>query len=261
MEVAIKKLKAKYADIVRKRDRVAFIHVPKCGGTSIVRALRNKVAPLPYVGMGMTKNINLEASKTAAEVCHISIMDVRKTVLAYYLCGDMNIFVAGHVHTTPDLVEKFDNWKFVTILRKPVDRFVSEYTYNRYKVREWAKTDLDIDAYLESETAVSSAITYASYFSGMSRDSILENPQAAISASVENLMNFDVVGVIEEIGEWKRDIGNMLQSSIEIPHNNKNPNKAASKEILSSDVCVSRIRGLSTIDQEIYDRVLEFKTG
>ena len=85
--------------------------------------LQRLLVPSWYVSLG--------ASRAAADLIGSEMMDLRETVLIYKLAERRVKFISGHIVCRPKTRSKFEQeWRFVTVLRDPVKRWVSEFVYN-----------------------------------------------------------------------------------------------------------------------------------
>lgn len=166
------------------------------------------------------------------------------------------LYTNGHCIARPSVVSKYyKDWHFLTILRDPIDRYISEYVYNRFKQSEWLKNDTDIEEYLTTPTGISAGMTYAKYFSGMTVEQILADKQSAIDASVANLRQFAVAGTLDDMDGWKQKFDATFNTNIKVASKNKSPNQDASVNILNNPALMEQIRTLCEVDIAIYDQV------
>ena len=109
-------------------------------------------------------------------------MFCRQAILIDFLDRDRSRFISGHVYAIPKTVKAFPNWNFITILRSPVERFISEFIYNDFTIGGDLPGSYDrfID-YLESDKAFLNGMTLSRYFSGLSPEEIANNPSIAIN--------------------------------------------------------------------------------
>ena len=109
------------------RPRICFIHIPKCGSTSIYNALRK------HVPQDRIRHLQVDAVSKAAETVGRGL-EYRSDILAYHLfCEDVDI-VFGHYQVTATLIDAHPEYEFVTVLREPVSNFLSNFYYSRIAV-------------------------------------------------------------------------------------------------------------------------------
>jgi hypothetical protein len=234
--------------------KVFYCHVPKCAGSSISRAIRQQL----FVGFkGATFKIDLRASHKSSQLSSMDAMRVREILLAYNLSNAQNYFGSGHVYCRPNVVEYYMNeWDFVTILRNPIDRWISEYVYSTYKDSDWQKNILPIDDYLASERGKVTGIEFIRYFSSMPNDYV-GNVEEFIDEAVENLRRFSVIGTIEDIERWRESFNKRFNTDLSIPRINTSPRVGVADRIRSDDSIMKKIEELCEPDLRVYQRIVE----
>ena len=254
-------LKTKAANFLSRYPKVFFCHIPKCAGVSLSNAIHASLYPSFFKATRMSSNIDLAGSKVSSELLNIDMTTAREVQLAFSLNDKYKKFITGHCRARPELVDRFgDSWNFITILRDPKKRFVSEFVYNKFKDSDWAKHDEEIDVYLDSAFARHSATTYARYFSKFTdADDIFKNEGEAIESAVDNLKNFSVAGTLENLTGWQHKFNNHFNTKIKIDNKNSSPNKSLSSELYKDTSVMERINHLSRIDKAIYEAVSSSK--
>ena len=245
--------------LVRNNDtstipRIFFCHVPKCAGSSVVSAIEDQV----YAGFSVESfDIQQEASLRAANFLGTPMMGAREAVLAYNLSIQKNYFGRGHSYCRPGLVSEFlTDWKFVTILRNPVDRWISEYVYNSYKTSAWIKNDFSLGQYLESKKGRSTGRTLIRYFSNQSIGD-QKDTSIYIEEALENLSRFSVVGTLENLDVWVARVNRCFDISLNVPKLNVSPKSQKAEEIRSDPKVMKKIEELCRYDLEFYYRYLD----
>jgi hypothetical protein len=232
--------------------KVMYVHVPKCGGSSVGMAIKNSFgywANLQQKGLNW---INTGASNQAAKLVEIPINDFRQKLLIYFLSQKNSRFVTGHVTINHEILEAFGGqWNFISILREPVERWYSQYYFNKNRDKSDSKTDLDMEAYLTSQKGVRSARTYSYYFSNDGPD-IEQN----ILEAKANLSKFSIVGFLEDISNFEKQYNDLFDAGISIPHYNKNKAPRYQKEDIPSSIH-ERVVEMCRADTEIYNWALE----
>lgn len=214
-------------------QRVVFHHVPKCGGTSIGRALRKR-----YLLSQST--INPEASFHAVELSRgpasadkllPEVVRFRQMMLLYFLCEDIRC-VSAHVWFSPTAHARFkDTYKFITVLREPVSRFLSNYRWSHGKENDHGRIDLPLEAFLETERAVRFGAMYVQYFSGLPAEADMRSAEA-VDAAIQNLEEFDIVGRLQDMERFEQEVQSILQVRVRVGHENRA--KTASESSLAS---------------------------
>lgn len=253
MQEMLKQQAEKY---LAKYPKIFFCHVPKCAGVSLSKAIYASVYPSVLKGTKFASHIDLKSSRVSAELLGIEMMTARESQLISHLDNPHMLYTNGHCIARPSVVSKYyKDWHFLTILRDPIDRYISEYVYNRFKQSEWLKNDTDIEEYLTTPTGISAGMTYAKYFSGMTVEQILADKQSAIDASVANLRQFAVAGTLDDMDGWKQKFDATFNTNIKVASKNKSPNQDASVNILNNPALMEQIRTLCEVDIAIYDQV------
>jgi hypothetical protein len=153
-----------------------------------------------------------------------------------------------------------EEWDFVTILRNPINRWISEFVYNTHKIADWAKNIKPIDDYLLSKTGQIAGTIYIRYFSSMPPNYI-GNYDEFIDEAVENLGCFSVVGTLEKLDEWRQSFKSHFGKNIRIPKKNVSPNADVIEEIRYNDSLIKKIELICEPDLRVYQRVVESFTG
>jgi len=185
------------ASLLGKAKRIFFCHVPKCAGTSLSRAIARQAYPAYQAVLIPNFSVRLEAAKDASTIFALPKVEARQIILCYHLALDRYKFGTGHVYCRPKLVDAYrKKWHFVTILRNPVDRWISEYAYNTFKASNWAKNELSLEDYIQSEKGRGTAESFLRYFSSIPYP-YSGDPQLYVDEAIDNLSRFSVVCTVE----------------------------------------------------------------
>lgn len=234
--------------------RIFFCHVPKCAGVAITAQIWQSVFDGHNVS---TFNIDLNGSLLASQLFSMDRMKARELILAYNLAIPQNHFGTGHVRCRPDLVENFmGQWNFITILRNPVDRWISEYVYNTYKKSDWAKNTLPMEEYVESERGRVTAISFVRYFSSMP-ENYAGSLEEFVDEAITNLGRFSVIGTVENLDHWCEKFRERYKKTITIPPRNTSPNVEVAERIRSNSSIMAKIQKLCEPDTHIYRKIAE----
>lgn len=246
-------------DVINKP--VMFLHVPKCGGTSIQVALQEAYGLRSGIRIDLRGTIhhnasfrlNSHASKDAADRLGMPLHELREHVLLYHMSESKAKFISGHFCFSNAAYEGFKTeYNWITLIRDPVARWYSHYFYNRDKKGDHFAVDDTIDNYLRSSTAQSTGSLIARFLAGTDckENHIVEH-------AIENIAKFDVVGVLENLGTFKRDLKRVLGANIDIPVRNTSPTPASQKHKEITPDIHRQVVDLCKPDQEVYDYVIE----
>ena len=256
--MGIKKHLKKYREKIWKDvHKICFCHVPKCAGTAVNKALSIQSFKLHERLLLPNFGINLVASERASRLSFRSMMELREDILAYALSMPKYKYVSAHVACRPSIVKEFcDTWHFVTVLRNPVDRWISEYIYNTYGPQSWARNTLPIEEYVDSETGKDRGMKYLLYFSNIPTG-FEGNIQPYINEAVDNLAQFSVVGISEDMTTFSKTFEDRFGRKIKVSQINSSPRSAMKQNIKDDKVLMDKIEKLCEADQIIYRRIAE----
>lgn len=203
-------------------QRFVFHHVPKCGGTSVGRALRKRYIASQATVLPEASFRAFEAfyNRTDTEKMLVDVLDLREQMLLYLMFADTRC-ISAHVRFSAAAYTHFsENYKFITILRDPIARFVSHYNWSHAHSGAHAEIKEDFDAFLATERAARMGATYVEYFAGLSANADIRSREA-IDCAVANLGKFDVIGRLDDLGGFTGAVRDRLGFRIRIGHENK----------------------------------------
>ena len=244
-----------------KEPKIIFHHIPKCGGTSIVAGLALTYYPLRllrYGRKGFPGLLNAPDSSQAAKEQNTNRYTFRRNLLAQNVDQDNSPLISGHYPFNPALYDKEkDQWHFITLLRDPLNRWYSEYFWNRHKDHDYRKTDLSIEAYLETEEGLENTRSFVNYFSCSENNSALVNTSERKEA-LNNLPKFNVIGCLEHLQRFKADMKSTFGRKPIFLKQNKSPapKDAQKKPDENSDFHKKLLEYLDA-DIEIYAKAKE----
>lgn len=236
-------------------NRFVFHHVPKCGGTSVGRALRKRY----ILSQGTVKpDESFRAFETFSgrhdhEQMLIDVAALREQMLLYLLHDDIR-GVALHVPFSHAAHTRFaPRYKFLTILREPVSRFVSHYFWSHRKPDDHARIDADFETFLGTERARRMGASYVEYYAGAPTAPALADP-ALIEAAICNLRDrFDLVGRLDDLPGFEAGVKEHLQVRIRIGHENKARQSGAARDAAIPPELMARAREICAPDIAVWE--------
>lgn len=165
-------------------------------------------------------------------------------------------FIAGHFLFSETAYRKYgDKFSFVTVLRDPVKRWISSYFFNRFKTDDHMKVEDEIESRLESHFGISQGYQLVKFLGGANKDGDYTSPQA-VNQAKNNLKFFEVVGLLEDLGDFKYKFSKRFQVGLKIEKKNQNP---APKQYRSSTITPELVEMISEIcqpDIQVYEYAL-----
>ncbi|MEM8598295.1 MAG: hypothetical protein AAGF99_00100 [Bacteroidota bacterium] len=233
-------------------ERLFFLHVPKCGGTSINTALERAYRA---AGAGAV-HLDPHAAARAADLSGDGLRRHKEQVLLYFMAGHHR-YISGHFNYSAAAWDTFgDAWRYVTVLREPVARWLSNYFYNRYKTNtDHYRIDEPLEAFVETDRA---RFYGGNYVTSLSTTRLISEASSdeAIGQAVANLERFAVAGVLEHLGTFASDCERYFGVSLDIGHRNANPRTAGQQQEEISPELMERIRALCAPNLQVYEAAL-----
>jgi hypothetical protein len=237
------------------RHPCLFMHMPKCGGTSISEAM---YATVP-LGRGVAV-IDAVSTRRAAAIlafgrddpllCHEDqphgdkVFDFRERLMLQQMAWGAWL-VHGHVLFSELADTHFGaRYRYVTLLRDPVDRMISNY---RMAVNAGVVPD-GLDTYLDTPVARSHAQVYLRYLSGQT---IVPDADMSemLALAQSRLARFAVVGFLDDLPAFQR----RYLSVFGVPLRIRTYNQGRGDKPRLSAGQMDKIAVLTAADQAIYD--------
>lgn len=234
-------------------QRFVFHHVPKCGGTSVGRSLRMRyiLSQATVTPEASFRAFEAFTGREDREQMLIDVLDLREQMLLYNMFEDVH-GISLHVRFSDIAYARFnESYKFVTILREPVSRFISHFHWSHGKPEAHARIEEDFEAFLDTERARRIGATYVEYFCGLPKEESITS-DAAIAAAIANLGKFSVVGNLGDLGGFERDIRRALKVRVRIGHENARKKSGGRKE-LDDPALRARVEALCAPDIAVWN--------
>ena len=201
---------------------IVYIHVPKCGGSSFGAALRLRyLYSQATINLGHTNAaVNRLFPHATGEARIVADYCQRGTELANLMARGVQC-VSGHVRDDGELHSKMNGYAFVTLLRDPIERFVSHYHYLQRRHPDPARPDR-LGAFLDTRDAARLASQYLFYFSGHSQNHT-DDLNRSVARAQSALARFDLVGDLGDPLGFARALGRLTGGVLPWLHRNRAP--------------------------------------
>ncbi|BDC98250.1 sulfotransferase family 2 domain-containing protein [Persicobacter psychrovividus] len=168
--------------------RLLFEHVPKCGGTTVVKYLSDQY---PF-----SKTYQLDNHQPMVSIQRFKNMPQKERYSYHFVVGHMAHLLKDDVH--PEMLK-------ATILRDPIDRMVSHYYYvlrrpTHYLYEQVKREGVSLKDYVTLELSRELRNNYVHRFSQIEEKQMLSHPREALEKAIEVLTEeYQFVGFLESL--------------------------------------------------------------
>ncbi|WP_263841227.1 hypothetical protein [Salinibacter sp.] len=244
-----------------------FLHLPKCGGTSVASGLQRAlgVGPEGFIDPVQTREwVQRDLPDGERAEGSARLFRLRLTLLREYADrGDPLIF--GHFPLDEHLLTKRDTeYRWLTVLRDPAQRVRSQFTYGLLTREPSAVTSVSAvknrwRSYLGSDLFQFHANLYAYYLGGHAVGFDPERMDEMRSHAKENLRKFDVYGCLDDLPDVANDFRTLTGRDVDFRRLNSSTANSETKEQMrvieqfEKSVDMDQLRERTQGDIELYN--------
>lgn len=225
--------------------------MPKCGGSSIDEAI------LKWYPDWAVFSLPAAASARAASLAGREVLDFRRDLLLFAFSRQKDGgYIRGHFpFSLAAWTEFHDRWKFITILRHPVDRWFSNYFFNRFRDHGHSMIRGDLEEFLDTPRAADEGCMFVRLLS--ERPAAEGRTPNAVAAAIANLERFHMVGLLEQLPDFVSRIHQTFGIALAIGKRNQSPlAKSSQRELITPEI-LSRVEALCEPDLQVHQRAAE----
>jgi hypothetical protein len=214
-------------------ERILFVHIPKTAGMSLYHALERWAGPGRAIRFPNGGPDDL-AAWLALPTGRLEELRV----------------ISGHLPLHDFERRRLDGWQPVTLLRDPVARWLSTYTYVRgQRSHPWHRlvSGMDLEAFVD---------WFAARPANTDQQCGFVSPERTARAAFEVLSErFLLAGSVERLDVFEDRLGAALGTAIRIPRRNRSRRPLDRSSVPAATL--ARIQELQAEDELLYRRVLE----
>lgn len=252
----------------RITEIIFFLHIPKCGGVSIGQAIEEKYLSIDLRNDRGIIELNAPVSgqviKTTEGINYpygtnddFPLLNFREKLLLYFMGQPSTKFISGHFLFSDQAYQEYgDKFMIVTVLRDPIQRWLSSYFFNRFKRDDHVQVYDDIEPYLDTHFGISQGYELIKFLGGANWEGDYIS-SIAINRAIENLKKFGIVGFLEDLDSFSRKFYDRFQVNLKIGKKNQNPApKYNRKSTITTDL-LEKITEICQPDIQVYEYALK----
>lgn len=252
-------------------NKIFFLHIPKCAGISLTNAIVKQyisldvredkgIIRIPAEAVANVRALLSKEKSTELAVSSNCVVRIPEYLLLYFMSQKKVKLIAGHVPFSEIAYTKFhDEYEFVTILRDPVKRWLSEYMFNKFKDSAHRKdtANMDIDEYIESDVGKSQGRQYVLFLGGRINSEEYSS-KASIKRAVGNIKKFSLIGCVENMQDFADRYFEKFSIKLSMGTDNANPRPEEWEQKNITQSSIQQIENICESDCEIYYQLQQY---
>ena len=233
------------------QENVVFVHLPKCAGTSVRAAIER------YYPKTRVTKLSSAGSKHCADYLGMNMLAYRRGLLIYQLQrGGKCRFLTGHHPVSSEVLDRWGGkWRFVTLLRDPVDRFISQYFYNLDSDSPWV-VNHSLEEHVQRERATGGGTMYLHYLGDFFREE-MNDPEEAVTEACRTLDRMDIVGTLEDLPRFVNAFETKFGKQLRVGVENRNEARQSIRRDQVTPGLLRQVEDLCRHERTVYEHVKE----
>ena len=215
---------------------------------------------MPAEAVANTRQILSDEKSSENLVPDTCSVRIPEYLLLYFMGQDKVKFITGHVPFSGIAYRQYHHqFSFITILRDPVSRWLSEYTFNKFKKSMHRKetANVDIEEYINLEVGEEQGRQYVLFLGGR-LNSKEYSSKTALARAIDNLRKFSVIGCVEDMQDFIDRYYEHFGMKLNIEYKNTNPRPKKWEEQNITDDIRNKIENICERDCEIYYHLQQY---
>ena len=212
-----------YSVNARTNQRIFFMHLGKCAGTSVFNAIRHSM----HVGWEgyVDTHTAIQNAKAIHNTDDLNVLLPRFHELrihsALQRMSKKNQLVGGHIPYCKTAFQQYQkDYNFLTVMRDPVERVISIYKYSKarghsFKPKgKYLSPEEELQFFLNSPRGKIEVNNYVAFFGGLHTTQTYYNN---VEKAKQNVEDFHLIGFTDNLTEFANQFHKMFGLELDIP--------------------------------------------